>query len=175
MRTRRNPGLSPTDSPAATNDQYPPSAPVAAYVNDLISLCITTFIALRHDLVNLPYRMALGIARWWGGRVECTEEDGEEGIKLLEQPEQGGGKKKVKRRRRKEEAAGRNTAFTSVDGADHGGVEDPQYFPGMVNLSGVLCYMNSVLQVGYESTSKCKASKMITPVFGISHIARDPP
>ena len=31
---------------------------------------------------------------------------------------------------------------------------DVEYYPGMVNLSGVLCYMNSVLQV-YPSPSRC--------------------
>ena len=30
---------------------------------------------------------------------------------------------------------------------------DGEYFPGMVNLSGVLCYMNSVLQVSNRSGS----------------------
>lgn len=28
---------------------------------------------------------------------------------------------------------------------------DAEYYPGMVNLSGVLCYMNSVLQVPHST------------------------
>ncbi len=40
-------------------------------------------------------------------------------------------------------------AKASLGMADAGAddVEATHYFPGMVNLSGVLCYMNSVLQV----------------------------
>ncbi|RSH87343.1 hypothetical protein EHS25_003252 [Saitozyma podzolica] len=75
------------------------------------------------DIFITGREMALGLGRWWAGagaqeEVEMTES------------KRDGGVAKVKRRRRKEATSG----------------DAPQYFPGMVNLSGTLCYMNSVLQ-----------------------------
>ncbi|WVQ80648.1 hypothetical protein IAT38_002753 [Cryptococcus sp. DSM 104549] len=75
------------------------------------------------------YEMALGLSRLWGGTAP-EEKSGEE-VKLVERKEQ-----KVKRRRRKIDSP--------VPGA--GGSGKGEHFSGMVNLSGTLCYMNSVLQ-----------------------------
>lgn len=74
-----------------------------AYVTNLVSLCITTFIGSFYDLIEWTDRMALGVSRWWSSQGGGGEEP-EEAMKLLDQPS---GKKKVKRRRRRDDATGK--------------------------------------------------------------------
>ncbi|ORY33965.1 hypothetical protein BCR39DRAFT_517965 [Naematelia encephala] len=94
--------------------------------------------------------MALGLVRWWTG--SRASDDAEESDDVG----QGAGEivklktRKVKRRRRKENSLS---------------IDDDAYFPGMVNLSGVLCYMNSVLQ------SMASIASLIQHLERIIHLA----
>ncbi|WVW83920.1 hypothetical protein I302_105942 [Kwoniella bestiolae CBS 10118] len=81
--------------------------------------------------------MLFGFFGWFGAESSSavsgrTERDG---VQMEE--------RKVKRRRRKIEQ----------NGHDHVDVDLNNHFPGMVNLSGTLCYMNSVLQAFASITS----------------------
>jgi ubiquitin carboxyl-terminal hydrolase 1 len=88
--------------------------------------------------------MALGLARWLAGG----------GAEAVPMTEQGEGKK-VKRRRRKETPAGEQQ-FSLPNQMRAENTGEVQHFPGMVNLSGTLCYMNSVLQVGHCEPSRSR-------------------
>lgn len=105
MRKRRTNGHTSVPLPVPENDLARAATPISTHVNDLISLCIRTFIGLYYDILDLPYRMALGLGRWWGSRDE-VEEDGEEEMRLLGKPAVES-KKKVRRRRRKEDTSSR--------------------------------------------------------------------
>ncbi|OXB39993.1 ubiquitin carboxyl-terminal hydrolase 1 [Cryptococcus neoformans] len=72
------------------------------------------------------YKMTLGFEKWWAG---TETEDSHRGKEKKEK------EVKAKRRRRRVEPS--STSSDSATG---------RFFPGMVNLSGTLCYMNSVLQ-----------------------------
>ncbi|WRT66375.1 uncharacterized protein IL334_003330 [Kwoniella shivajii] len=77
--------------------------------------------------------MAIGLSSWWGGGESSLSTK----VELMPLDKE----KKVKRRRRKVE----NDHIYKTDSNNH--------FPGMVNLSGTLCYMNSVLQAFASITS----------------------
>ncbi|WWC94188.1 hypothetical protein V866_001028 [Kwoniella sp. B9012] len=82
--------------------------------------------------------MLLEMLGWFGaGESSKTLLGKQERIQMEE--------KKVKRRRRKIEQNGHGSNHTFKASNDH--------FPGMVNLSGTLCYMNSVLQAFASITS----------------------
>ncbi|ORX36635.1 hypothetical protein BD324DRAFT_626637 [Kockovaella imperatae] len=83
--------------------------------------------------------MVLGLSNLWSPAANLPES-----IALVQRSDEGPSKK-VKRRRRKD-----------------GPVGDLQYYPGMVNLSGVLCYMNSVLQSLASVTSLISHLERIT-------------
>ncbi|WWD17296.1 hypothetical protein CI109_101736 [Kwoniella shandongensis] len=78
--------------------------------------------------------MALGLTTWWGGSSTTSKSTRVRSKETMELAERKEGKVVKRRRRRDDTTAKSSTAI--VDG----------YFPGMVNLSGTLCYMNSVLQ-----------------------------
>jgi hypothetical protein len=92
--------------------------------------------------------MAIGIGRWIMGQQTVAAMP--ENIKLVD------GHKKVKRRRRQAGTEGavagmsRLVIFETFKTL----MTEDGYFPGMVNLSGVLCYMNSVLQVSGSGTAR---------------------
>nr|XP_019010974.1 uncharacterized protein I206_04279 [Kwoniella pini CBS 10737]OCF49755.1 hypothetical protein I206_04279 [Kwoniella pini CBS 10737] len=86
--------------------------------------------------------MILGISSWWGGGE--TSSGKIENIPL-------DGRQRVQRRRRRVE-----------NGNSNGHVSKDDHFPGMVNLSGTLCYMNSVLQAFASITSLvCNLEKIV--------------
>lgn len=96
------------------------------------------------------YEMTIGIGKWWAGtEIEDSHKDKERKVKEI----------KARRRKRKVEPSSNSSGRFSfsfpfspirymirlrvrTDSATG------RFFPGMVNLSGTLCYMNSVLQVG---------------------------
>lgn len=91
--------------------------------------------------------MTLGILRFLGvGAVAGSGEEGDEGIGMEKREVVGNTK-----RRRRVEGAGTdcesNPPCFGWEEAGLTGVADKGFYPGMVNLSGTLCYMNSVLQV----------------------------
>ncbi|WVN88243.1 uncharacterized protein L203_103444 [Cryptococcus depauperatus CBS 7841] len=83
------------------------------------------FLTLASQLYISICDMTLGIGKWFDSNKEMVEE---ERLRLIRKEDKS---VKVKRRRQK------------VDSLN---VATREYFPGMVNLSGTLCYMNSVLQ-----------------------------
>ena len=87
---------------------------------NFVSYYLSGVLLLYYEVVRL---VNMALTRWW--RPVAVENDG------LETKQK---KAKVKRRRAK-------STTPSVSETGH--------FPGMVNLSGTLCYMNSVLQVGF--------------------------
>ncbi|KAK8864408.1 hypothetical protein IAR55_001656 [Kwoniella newhampshirensis] len=97
--------------------------PFDDYLVLLISLFAQSFLTL--------YDMALGLSSWWSGNAAASAVRGGEKLEMVERRDG----KVVKRRRRKVDSP-RSNGTVIVNG----------YFPGMVNLSGTLCYMNSVLQ-----------------------------
>lgn len=115
---------------------------------DILSFFAQVYLAL--------YEMTLGIGKWWAG----TEiEDSHRGKETKEK------EIKAKRRRRRVEpssnSSGRFFSFSFslvilyvwlVYGWETDSATG-RFFPGMVNLSGTLCYMNSVLQVGFIASA----------------------
>lgn len=110
------------------------------YIGKLLAVIIGYWLVVYEQYDD----MAIKLGGWIMGR---QADKSEESVPLVDKQKEG--EKKVKRRRRKEptDVAGMfglpldTGQLTIVDG----------YYPGMVNLSGVLCYMNSVLQVGWPA------------------------
>lgn len=99
--------------------------------------------------------MTLGIGKWWAG----TEiEDSHKGKERKEK------EIKARRRRRRVEPSSSSSGrfsfslpFSPIRYMIRLRVRTDsstgRFFPGMVNLSGTLCYMNSVLQVGFMTSA----------------------
>lgn len=101
------------------------------------------------------YEMTLGIGKWWAGtEIEDSHKGKERKVKEI----------KARRRRRRVESSSSSSGrfsfsfpFSSVGYMIRLRVRidsaTGRFFPGMVNLSGTLCYMNSVLQVGFMTSA----------------------
>ncbi|WVQ72594.1 hypothetical protein IAR50_002152 [Cryptococcus sp. DSM 104548] len=101
------------------------------------------FLSILGQLYIIALDMVLGLSAWWGG-----VQDNEKEKRLAEKTEP-----KVKRRRRRAEPSGVVPNWSK------------EHFPGMVNLSGTLCYMNSVLQ------STASLSSLLTHLENIVDLA----
>lgn len=96
----------------------------------------------------------MGVLDWMNGRkdeetIPLNDLDSSDGEAQTQKGRQGDGN--IKRRRHQISSKGmfsgsREGQANCVDVAG-----EQTYFPGMVNLSGTLCYMNSVLQVRSSS------------------------
>lgn len=102
--------------------------------------------------------MALGFLRLFGSAGTGSgsgENDSENEVELEN-------KVNVKRRRRRDDRGSQGESIQELRVGGEKGVlmiqVDKGYYPGMVNLSGTLCYMNSVLQV--SSTSSTSLSEI---------------
>ncbi|XAO23784.1 hypothetical protein I312_102564 [Cryptococcus bacillisporus CA1280] len=116
------PSVSKTHSTfAASNSQVTTVLP--HIVLDDLWIDILSFFA---RIYLTLYEMTLGIGKWWAGtEIEDSHKGKERKVKEI---------KARRRRRRVEPSSNSSDAATG------------RFFPGMVNLSGTLCYMNSVLQ-----------------------------
>ncbi|ODN79782.1 hypothetical protein L202_03690 [Cryptococcus amylolentus CBS 6039] len=111
----------PVSKALPTNNRFRPlsnTANTPFHLNGIYLACLSLF----GQLYLIALDMVLGLSTWWGG-VQKNEHE------LAEQA-----KPEVKRKRRRAEPS----AVVPSGSKEH--------FPGMVNLSGTLCYMNSVLQ-----------------------------
>ncbi|WVR07047.1 hypothetical protein IAU60_004086 [Kwoniella sp. DSM 27419] len=102
-----------------------------------LSDLVVLFLSFFGQLALTWNEAMLGLTGWWTGAAASGSQlaGKEDGVEME--------KKKVRRRRRKADDKG-------------SGVPEEGYFPGMVNLSGTLCYMNSVLQAFASITSLVK-------------------
>lgn len=148
----------------------------------LISLLRAALLSNVHSLGETAQEYTMGLAEWWSSRGEVDgEDDGRERLALMdmersedERRKSGrsasdGNGKEIKRRRHGTKDISQSKFITTNEhgrqaefemDADSLAAQEVVYFPGMVNLSGTLCYMNSVLQVRSWRIELCIQEKV---------------
>ncbi|WWC89362.1 uncharacterized protein L201_004284 [Kwoniella dendrophila CBS 6074] len=105
-------------------------------LDELLRSLLSIFHQIYIEILKMV--LGLGLLNWWSGSTTATGSSSKIDNIHMDNT------KKVKRRRRKVESPQQN---------GHVYQESTNHFPGMVNLSGTLCYMNSVLQAFASITS----------------------
>ncbi|KAK4684463.1 ubiquitin carboxyl-terminal hydrolase 1, partial [Tremellales sp. Uapishka_1] len=126
-----------TDSHSSSSSSLLQAVESLRHLKYTVQLVVAYLLTTLYSLVNRTDRMALGIAKMWPRKKEEPESIG-----LVKRRRAVTGGTSGKRMGTLASGQGRRGA----DDTRLAGLADAVYFPGMVNLSGTLCYMNSVLQ-----------------------------